>query len=68
MPIAPLATLADMERLRDRFITGSDDVEFCRRISALLDDGYILHGPPTLAHNGETMIAGQAVILPTDEG
>ncbi|KAA5828709.1 DUF1737 domain-containing protein [Saccharopolyspora hirsuta] len=57
-----------MERLRYRLITGPDDAEFCRRISALLEEGYVLHGPPTLTCNGETVIAGQAVVLPAGQG
>lgn len=53
-----------MERLLYRFITGPDDAEFCRRISALLDDGYILYGQPTLTYDGSTVIAGQALVWP----
>ncbi|QUG99667.1 DUF1737 domain-containing protein [Saccharopolyspora erythraea] len=55
-----------MERLRYRFITGPDDAEFCRRISALLGEGYVLHGSPALTYDGERVIAGQALILPSD--
>ncbi|MGW1679608.1 DUF1737 domain-containing protein [Saccharopolyspora sp. NPDC002376] len=56
-----------MEKLRYRFITGPDDAEFCRRISGLLEEGYVLHGTPTLTCKGDTVIAGQAVILPSDQ-
>ncbi|MER7012599.1 DUF1737 domain-containing protein [Saccharopolyspora sp. NPDC000359] len=56
-----------MERLRYRLITGPDDAEFCRRISALLEEGYVLHGPPTLTWDGKTVVAGQAVVLPTGQ-
>ncbi|MDA3646543.1 DUF1737 domain-containing protein [Saccharopolyspora indica] len=56
-----------MERLRYRLITGPDNAEFCRRISALLEEGYVLHGPPTLTCDGDGVIAGQAVILPAEQ-
>ncbi|MER7077425.1 protein of unknown function [Saccharopolyspora kobensis] len=56
-----------MERLRYRLITGPDNAEFCRRISALLEEGYVLHGSPTLTCNGDSVIAGQAVILPSEQ-
>lgn len=54
---APLAG-----RLRYRLITGPDDSEFCRRVSAALDEGYALHGGPTLTFDGSRVIAGQAVV------
>ena len=54
----------DKNRLAYRFLTGRDDKAFCERISAALADGYVLYGPPTLAFNGEHMVAGQAVVLP----
>jgi hypothetical protein len=37
------------ERLRYQLISGPDDVEFCRRVSAALDEGYELHGSPSIA-------------------
>lgn len=49
-----------------RLITGPDDAEFCARVSALLDQGYRLHGSPALTFNGERVIAAQAVVLPHD--
>ncbi|MFD2166467.1 DUF1737 domain-containing protein [Thalassotalea euphylliae] len=45
-----------------RFITGPDDATFCMRISTLLNQGWTLQGNPTLTYNGETTIAGQALI------
>lgn len=60
-------TLVVVEKLRYRLITGPDDAEFCGRISALLEEGYVLHGPPTLTCKGDVVIAGQAVILPGDQ-
>ncbi|MGW5560613.1 DUF1737 domain-containing protein [Micromonospora sp. NPDC003944] len=46
-----------------RLITGPDDAEFCARVSALLDQGYQLHGSPALTSNGGRVIAAQAVVL-----
>jgi len=56
---------APPERLRYRLLTGPDDRSFCERVSAALDDGYVLHGGPTLTFDGDRVIAGQAVVLPT---
>ncbi|SFT52217.1 hypothetical protein SAMN04487904_10348 [Actinopolyspora lacussalsi subsp. righensis] len=57
-----------MQSLRYRFITGSaDDAEFCRRISALLDEDYVLHGSPCMSYDGKTTIVGQALVLPNDD-
>lgn len=53
------------DRLRYRLLTGPDDRAFCERVSAALAEGYVLHGPPTLTFDGERVIAGQAVVLPT---
>ncbi|MGC5288144.1 DUF1737 domain-containing protein [Micromonospora sp. DT231] len=47
-----------------RLITGPDDAEFCARVSALLDQGYRLHGSPALTFDGDRVIAAQAVVLP----
>ncbi|WP_330182385.1 DUF1737 domain-containing protein [Nocardia sp. NBC_01503] len=55
------------ERLRYRLITGPDDATFCERISALLDEGYLLHGSPSVTFNGTNVIAAQAVVLPADD-
>jgi hypothetical protein len=52
------------ERLRYLLITGPDDAEFCRRVSAALDEGYELHGSPSLAFSAGQLVVGQAVILP----
>ena len=53
-------------RLRYRLLTGPDDRSFCERVSAALDDGYVLHGGPTLTFDGDRVLAGQAVVLPTN--
>ncbi|HEV7826172.1 MAG TPA: DUF1737 domain-containing protein [Mycobacteriales bacterium] len=52
------------ERLRYQLITGPDDVEFCRRVSAALDEGYELHGSPSIAVSADQVVVAQAVILP----
>ncbi|MEU8180835.1 DUF1737 domain-containing protein [Micromonospora sp. NPDC049047] len=51
------------EPLRYRLITGPDDAEFCARVSALLDQGYQLHGSPALTLDGDRVIAAQALVL-----
>ncbi|HET7413008.1 MAG TPA: DUF1737 domain-containing protein [Pararhizobium sp.] len=46
-----------------RFLTGPDDASFCHKVTAALNKGWFLHGPPTYAHDGESgqMRCGQAV-------
>ena len=53
-------------KLAYRLITGKDDSSFCERISGLLEEGYILHGSPSVTFNGKDVIAAQAVIIPDD--
>ncbi len=55
------------DRLRYRLLTGTDNREFCERVSAALDDGYELHGSPTIAFDSETnaTVVAQAITLPT---
>ena len=48
--------------LRYRVLTGPDDHVFCERVSAALDEGYRLHGPPSITFNGESVIVAQAVV------
>ena len=45
-----------------RFITGPDDEIFCKRVSESLNNGWQLHGSPTLTFDGKTVIAGQALV------
>ena len=54
-------------RLRYRLITGADDAAFCERVSALLDDGYELHGSPALTFGKDGVVAAQALVLPPYE-
>lgn len=53
-------------RLRYRLLTGPDDAAFCRRVSDLLDDGYRLHGSPSITTRHGELMAGQALVL--DDG
>jgi hypothetical protein len=45
-----------------RYLTGPDDVEFCKRVSSALNKGWELYGSPTLSFNGKSVIAGQAIV------
>lgn len=45
-----------------RFLTGPDDKTFCLRVTEALNNGWELHGSPTLTFNGNQTIAGQAII------
>ena len=51
------------EPLRYRVLTGPDDRAFCERISAALDEGYQLHGSPSITFDGERVIVAQALVL-----
>lgn len=46
-----------------RFLTGDDDAAFCHRVTAALDAGWELHGPPQYAFDAArgVMRCGQAV-------
>lgn len=63
------------KQLRYRLLTGPDDRSFCERVSAALEEGYVLHGSPAITFDGERCIVAQAVVLGdgrrrqrTDEG
>jgi hypothetical protein len=47
-----------------RLLTGPDDAAFCRRVSDALALGFQLHGSPSITFNGQSVIAGQAVLWP----
>ena len=51
---------------RYRLLTGVDDADFCRRVSAALDLGYRLHDGPGIAFDGSDVRCGQAVLWPED--
>lgn len=55
--------------LRYRLLTGPDDKSFCERISEALDQGYVLHGSPSITFNPEAnrCIVAQAIIWPDDK-
>lgn len=58
----PLVSQVGEQPLAYRLLTGPDDSEFCRRVSAALAMGYGLHGAPTLTFDGRQVIAGQALV------
>lgn len=45
-----------------RLLTGPDDASFCDLVSEMLELGYGLHGSPSITHDGERVIAAQAVV------
>lgn len=51
-------------RLRYRVLTGPSGDEFNAQVSAAIDDGYELHGSPSIAFDGERTVVAQALILP----
>ena len=51
-----------------RYLTGKDDAAFCHRVTAALNRGWLLYGPPTLTYDqkrGE-VICGQAITKEVD--
>lgn len=51
-----------------RLLTGQDDAAFCKKVSAALNAGWVLHGSPALTFdkvNGRP-IAAQAVVKEVD--
>ncbi len=51
-----------------RYLTGPDDVSFCKRISAALNKGWELHGGPTLTYDADKkrVVCGQAIVKEVD--
>ena len=49
--------------LKYRFITGPNDAEFCKRVSDLLENGYVPYGAPTLIVYLGQLVCGQAVVF-----
>ena len=47
-----------------KLLTGIDNSEFCSKVRLHLENGYSLHGSPTMAFNGKDIIVGQAVTKP----
>ncbi|MGH8878204.1 MAG: DUF1737 domain-containing protein [Stackebrandtia sp.] len=57
--------MSEAENLpRYRVLTGPDDAEFCRRVSAAVEQGYELHGSPALTYDGERVVVAQALLRP----
>jgi len=54
-------------KLKYRLINGKDDVNFCKKISRLLDEGYKLYRSPLCTFNGQDAILSQAVIINYNE-
>lgn len=48
-----------------RFLSGPDTAEFCQRVSAALDEGYVLYGNPVMVMEKDQRIVGQAVVMPS---
>jgi hypothetical protein len=48
-----------------RVLTGPDDDEFCRRVSAAIALGYRLYEGPALTFDGERVVVAQALIWPS---
>ncbi len=60
--------MADNEPLRYRVLTGPDDRAFCERVSAALEEGYVLHGGPAVTFDGQRVIVAQAIVHPGANG
>jgi hypothetical protein len=47
-----------------RYLTGVDDSAFCHKVTAALNKGWLLQGPPTLAFDSAQgrVICGQAIM------
>ncbi len=52
---------------RYRVLTGVDDAEFCKRVSAALDLGYELYGSASITWTGTSGYLAQAIIWTKDE-
>ncbi len=50
-----------------RVLTGTDDAEFCDKVSEALELGYKLQGSPSIAFNGQATIIAQALVWPSNE-
>jgi hypothetical protein len=56
--------MSDAPKKAYKFLTGTDDADFCQRVSDALGDGYVLYGPPIMQvdANGQRH-CGQAILL-----
>jgi hypothetical protein len=66
MTTSPPASSPPDGRLPYRCLTGPDDHAFCERVSKALEEGWRLHGSPSLAFNADKgcMYVAQAVLWP----
>ena len=56
--------MSDATKKAYKFLTGTDDADFCQRVCDALRDGYVLYGPPIMQvdANGQRH-CGQAIVL-----
>lgn len=45
-----------------RMLTGPDDSVFCRRVTEALQQGWELHGSPTMTYTDNGVRVGQAIV------
>lgn len=45
-----------------RLLTGPDNEGFCRRVSAALNQGYLLYGSPAATFDGVSVVVAQALV------
>ena len=55
-------------RQKYKLYTGPDDSAFCQRVSAALEEGYVLHGSPAITFHPERGVAyvAQALVWPEE--
>ena len=53
----------DDEQKIYRLLTGTDDAEFCDRVSQALKEGYALYGSPAITAIDGRVVTAQAVVL-----
>ncbi len=51
------------DRLVYRLLTGTDDREFCERVSQAIAEGYSLYGSPSITVRDGQVVTAQAVLL-----
>lgn len=66
MTTSPPANSPPDGRLPYRCLTGPDDHAFCERVSKALEEGWRLHGSPSVTFNADSgqVIVAQAVLWP----
>ncbi len=61
-----MSDTSSTRRLRYRLLTGQDDEVFCQRVSDALDEGYELHGSPSITNRHGQLLVAQALVLPKE--